>query len=91
MTIPPTLHITFKPSPCGGTLIDKTSPEPFVGSVEYVRVFRGYMCVVDGIDDPEDSCVITTRDYQNCFFAKPGMKPCDCQYWQSIPIPPPRA
>ena len=37
MTIPPTLHITFKPSPCGGTLIEKTSPEPFVGSVEYVR------------------------------------------------------
>ena len=37
MTNPTTLHITFKPSPCGGTLIDKTSPEPFVGSVDYHR------------------------------------------------------
>jgi len=37
MTIPTTLHLSFKPSPCGGTVIDKTSPEPFKGSVAYLR------------------------------------------------------
>lgn len=37
MTIPTTIHLTFRTDASGDLLIDKASPEPFVGSSEYVR------------------------------------------------------
>lgn len=37
-----------------------------------------------GPDEKPDFCVIDTKEYHDCIFAKAGMKKEDCKYWKKI-------
>ena len=44
-----------------------------------------YGCHVDLEEDQEpDDCVINTGTMDECIYAKPGMRPEQCEYWRVI-------
>lgn len=52
---------------------------------ERKNVRHGCYCDIETLVNPiPDGCVIDTGDYQDCIYAKEGMKKEDCKYWQPI-------
>ena len=44
-----------------------------------------YGCYCDLMDGtPDETCVIDTKQFNNCIYAKPGMRKEDCKYWRPI-------
>lgn len=43
-----------------------------------------FACVVDGKDDPMDTCTWDDGNLHDCVYSGQGIKKKDCKYWQAI-------
>ena len=43
-----------------------------------------FKCVVDGEDDPIDTCTWDTGNIKDCFYSVIGIKKENCKYWKAI-------